>query len=958
MTRHALFRLFFSTFLILSGAAFQANGRAFGAESSPRVEDAQRSIVDLKLDLGNALGEQARNVVENWVLRAPQSNPALLSVFELRDRAPDSASYYVPWVGEFAGKYLLSASQLGQMIETPELNALVDEFATVLIASQDADGYLGPFPREKRLTVGWDLWGHYHAIAALLDVYARRGNAEALACAQRAGDLICEKFGSGAIRPKDVGSDEMNLGALDALLRLYQISEEKRYLETAKIFLADLESCGDFYRLGLAGEEFYATPRPRWESLHTIVGLSTMAKVANDESYRRAFLNLYSSIRARDVHCNGTFSSGEQAVGSPWRSGAIETCCTVAWIATTVEALRASGDSRCADELENSLFNGVAAYEHPSGSWNAYDTPLNGRREASFQTIVFQARPGQPELNCCSVNGPRGLGELTNWALTQGVDSRGKTALYVNYYGSGKASFTLDGARFELVQKTNYPYDETVQIVVKSLSQDVASLPLKLRVPGWCDGATVSSAGATSLIPLTKGRYAEYDASFVDGIAEITLDFPMSTRVLACDDDFVGRAYVLRGPILLAYDQALAPFEVDALPTLAPNAASEACVVATSAKGGALAAREKSVGRYAPNLIVELPAFDSDGNKVALPLCDFASAGARGTSYCAALPASPRDVPPPTPICVAPKRGEAVPAGALFFARNRSKFDGEANATVLVSETPDFAAPILVLPMGDDSELMTSPEEGAKLKPNVDYFWKIVVENAAGRAESISEDRVFLIDPSLPPIDRGAYLARRAARKTTTVYVDDALAGAPAPRVGAIETTNDLQSAAGVDGQKNGSVAFNGVDSELVYRLEAFPAARYEATLEFALDALPSSGRIAELVSAWCKGMDDPLRIAVDDAGRLYAAVEGGRSNMSSRVPIEIGKWHTVRVVKEFETVSLYLDGEQVGDFQTNRVLSTDSLLVGLGCNPKYRAQSEFFAGRLARFRLEGVAEE
>ena len=170
MTRHALFRLFFSTFLILSGAAFQANGRAFGAESSPRVEDAQRSIVDLKLDLGNALGEQARNVVENWVLRAPQSNPALLSVFELRDRAPDSASYYVPWVGEFAGKYLLSASQLGQMIETPELNALVDEFATVLIASQDADGYLGPFPREKRLTVGWDLWGHYHAIAALLDV--------------------------------------------------------------------------------------------------------------------------------------------------------------------------------------------------------------------------------------------------------------------------------------------------------------------------------------------------------------------------------------------------------------------------------------------------------------------------------------------------------------------------------------------------------------------------------------------------------------------------------------------------------------------------------------------------------------------------------------------------------------------------------------------------------------------
>ena len=958
MTRDVLFRLLLPALIVASVAAFQLDRRAFGEESAPRVEDAQRSIVDLKLDLGGALGKQTRNVVENWILRAPQSNPTLLSVFELRDRAPDSASYYVPWVGEFAGKYLLSASELGQTTETPELTALVDEFAAALIASQDADGYLGPFPREKRLMVGWDLWGHYHAIAALLDVYARRGNAEALACARRAGDLICATFGDGTLRPKDVGSDEMNLSALDALLRLYQITGKTRSLETAKIFLKDLESCGDFYRLGLAGEEFYATPRPRWESLHTIVGLSTMAKVANDESYRRAFLNLYSSIRARDVHCNGTFSSGEQAVGSPWRSGAIETCCTVAWIATTVEALRASGDSRCADELENSLFNGVAAYEHPSGSWNTYDTPLNGRREASFHTIVFQARPGQPELNCCSVNGPRGFGELADWALTQGVDSRGRTALCVNYYGPGKAAFTFNGAQFELVQKTNYPYDETVQIVVKSLSQDIVRLPLKLSVPSWCDGATASPAGASSPIPLTKGRYAEYDAIFVDGVAEIALNFPMSTRIITCDDDFDGRACVLRGPILLAYDQALAPYEVDALPTLAPNAASDARVVATPAQDGALAAREARVGRYAPNLVVELPAIDADGRRVALPLCDFASAGARGTSYCTALPASPRDVPPPTPICVAPKRGETVPAGALFFARNRSKFEGGANATVLVSETPDFADPILALPLGDDSELVTSPEEGAKLKPNVDYFWKIVVENAAGRAESVSEDRVFRVDPSLPPIDRDAYLARRAARKSTTVYVDDALAGAPAPRVGAIETANNLQPAPGADGRENGALAFNGVDSELVYRLDAFPAARYEASFEFALDALPASGRIAELVSAWTKGMDDPLRVAIDDSGRLYAAVEGGRSNMTARAPIEIGEWHEVRVVKEFETVSLYLDGEQVGNFQTNRVLATDSLLVGLGCNPKYRAQSEFFAGRLARFRLAGVAED
>ena len=41
---------------------------------------------------------------------------------------------------------------------------------------------------------------------------------------------------------------------------------------------------------------------------------------------------------------------------------------------------------------------------------------MDGVREASAHTIVFQARAGTPELNCCSVNGPRVLGMLGEWA--------------------------------------------------------------------------------------------------------------------------------------------------------------------------------------------------------------------------------------------------------------------------------------------------------------------------------------------------------------------------------------------------------------------------------------------------------------------------------------------------------------------------------------------------------------
>lgn len=111
------------------------------------------------------------------------------------------------------------------------------------------------------------------------------------------------------------------------------------------------------------------------------------------------------SIYRADVHNSGSFSTNEQAMGNPFQGGSIETCCTVAWLALSVETLRLTGDSRIADALEHATWNAVLAYEHPSGRWCTYDTPMNGKRLASAHSIVFQSRPGTPELNCCSVNG-------------------------------------------------------------------------------------------------------------------------------------------------------------------------------------------------------------------------------------------------------------------------------------------------------------------------------------------------------------------------------------------------------------------------------------------------------------------------------------------------------------------------------------------------------------------------
>ena len=74
-------------------------------------------------------------------------------------------------------------------------------------------------------------------------------------------------------------------------------------------------------------------PKPRWESLHPILALAELARIDGDERCRKAFANLWWSIARLDRHNNGGFSSGEQAQGNPYHRGAIETCCTIAWMA-------------------------------------------------------------------------------------------------------------------------------------------------------------------------------------------------------------------------------------------------------------------------------------------------------------------------------------------------------------------------------------------------------------------------------------------------------------------------------------------------------------------------------------------------------------------------------------------------------------------------------------------------
>lgn len=500
----------------------------------------------LSCKLNDDAGKLAKVVSSQWLIGLWRRNPAMLGM--IQDRDTDPWPDLLLWSGEFSGKYTTGGYYIYKLTGDETLKTDVLEFIGRLLDLTEPECYFGVVPRALRLTGAgqdapglagmiWDGWSCYHMIEGLLLWHETTGDERLLRGAIAGGELLYQHFFGEKRSLLSMGSPEMNLSVYHCIAKLARITGKAKYLRFAKQIEQDILSENPKNWLVASNKklDFYQCDTPRWERLHTIMGAAEMYKVTGEERYRNTLRYLIESILSTDIHNTGAFSTDEWARNGSFVNGNIETCCVIAFNALCCDLLDITPPSehgKILDHLELSYYNAVLGYNSETGRWCTYSTPMDGVRNASTKENGFQIRPGASELNCCSANAPRGIGELYRWMIRCEDEN-----LYLNYFGACTLDLT-DGGTIEITG--DYPYDNEITLQIKPGNR---FRKLFVRIPKWSKHTAIEDADGCRLV---DENYICFSMSGT--VVKIKFDF--TPRYLEGQGQYAGKFSVYRGPLL------------------------------------------------------------------------------------------------------------------------------------------------------------------------------------------------------------------------------------------------------------------------------------------------------------------------------------------------------------------------------------------------------------------------
>ncbi|HVT11833.1 MAG TPA: beta-L-arabinofuranosidase domain-containing protein [Fimbriimonadaceae bacterium] len=454
----------------------------------------------------------------------------------------------------------------------PKLDAYVDGLIAKIAAAQEPDGYLYTArtinPKHPHEWSGSERWvneeeqshelydlGHLYEAAAAH--YQATGKRNFLDIAIKSANLLDATFGPGK-RKIWPGHEIVEMG----LAKLYRVTGEVRYLNLAKFML----DC----RGGKPNGQYWQADKPVVDqteaeghavrAAYLYSGMADVAALTGDTAYIDAIDKIWDNCVDKKLYITGGIGStgAGEAFGRnyqlPNMTAYCETCAAVGNDFWNQRLFLLHKDARYVDVLERTLYNGLLSGVGLDGKSFFYPNPLESRGNNERSPWFGCA--------CCPGNITRFMPSIPGYFYAQEGDD-----LYVNLFAQSTADVVMDsGAKLRIEQKTQYPWDGKIRIVVNPATPE--HVAINVRIPGWAREEPVPSDlyrfaqpnkatpalkvnGKPTPIKLDKG-YAVLDRTWKKGDT-IDLDLPMPVRRIVANghvSDDRDKVALQRGPIL------------------------------------------------------------------------------------------------------------------------------------------------------------------------------------------------------------------------------------------------------------------------------------------------------------------------------------------------------------------------------------------------------------------------
>jgi DUF1680 family protein len=440
-----------------------------------------------------------------------------------------------------------------------ELERLSRETTELVAAAQEQDGYLNsrgqldPAWRWTDLEQGHEFYCGGHLFQAGVAAARATGDTTLLTVSRRFADLIDEVFVQGTDTRTD-GHPEVEV----ALVELYRQTGERRYLT-----LADTLMSRRGFRMFEGGRfslDYYQDAEPVRDA-HSIVGHAVRALYLDagvtdiyaetgEEALLASMHRQWDDMTATKTYLTGGVGSRhyDEAIGDPYElppdRAYCETCASIASIMWNWRMLLVTGESRFADLLERTLYNGFLSGHALDGESFFYSNPLQSRKG--------ERRHRWNPVACCPPNIMRLLASLHHYLATTGDGG-----VQLHQYATSTIRVLVPGVGpVELAVETGYPWSGSVTVEVVASSD--AEWTLSLRVPSWARGATVDGR------PAAPG-YEELTRRWRPG-ERVVLELDVSPRLTAANpriDAVRGCVALERGPVVFCLEELDLPTGIE-----------------------------------------------------------------------------------------------------------------------------------------------------------------------------------------------------------------------------------------------------------------------------------------------------------------------------------------------------------------------------------------------------------